>query len=170
VEAGVIDLGQLALSHGQARRLELDLRLEPVALGGQTYEAEGRTARATLEVSRTSTGYALRLRLHPRLSGPCVRCLEEASLPLEIDVREIDQPASGDEELRSPYVDEERLDADRWANDAVVLTLPTQPLCRPDCAGLCPVCGKDLNLEPHTHPDDTPDPRWSALEELRDRL
>ena len=35
---------------------------------------------------------------------------------------------------------------------------------------VCPVCGKDLNREPHTHADETSDPRWSALEELRDRL
>jgi uncharacterized protein len=168
VEAGVIDLGQLALSHGQARRLDLDLRLEPVALGGQSYEAEGGAARATLEVSRTSTGHALRLRLQPRLSGPCVRCLEEARLTLEIDVREVDQPASGDEELNSPYVDEGRLDVERWANDAVVLTLPAQPLCRPDCAGLCPVCGESLNdADPEAHRHATGgDPRMAKLREL----
>jgi uncharacterized protein len=169
VEAGVIDLGQLALSHGQARRLDLDLRLEPVALGGQTYESEGRAAPARLDVSRTSTGHALRLRLHPRLSGPCVRCLEEASLPLEIDVREVDQPASGDEELNSPYVDEGRLDVERWANDAVVLTLPAQPLCRPDCAGLCPVCGESLNdADPEAHRHQRGgDPRMAKLKGLK---
>ena len=45
---------------------------------------------------------------------------------------------------------------------------PTQILCRPDCAGLCPVCGKDLNDEPHEHEETVADPRWAALEALRD--
>jgi uncharacterized protein len=57
-----------------------------------------------------------------------------------------------------------------WARDVIALELPDQILCRPDCAGLCPVCGKDLNEEPHEHADVELDPRWSALEELRDRL
>ena len=51
-----------------------------------------------------------------------------------------------------------------WARDAVALELPEQILCRPDCAGLCPVCGKDLNVEPHEHLERDPDPRWAALE------
>jgi DUF177 domain-containing protein len=169
VEAGIVDLGQLALSHGQARRLDLNVRLEPVALGGQSYEAEAGAAQARLEVSRTSTGHALRLRLQPQLLGPCVRCLENARLPLEIDAREVDQPASGDEELRSPYVDEGRLDVERWANDAVVLALPAKPLCRPDCAGLCSVCGESLNYaDPAAHRHETGgDPRFAALRDLK---
>jgi DUF177 domain-containing protein len=169
VEAGIVDLGHLALSHGQARRLDLDVDFQPIALGGQTYAIEGGLARARVDVSRTSTGHALRLRLAPELCGPCVRCLEDARLPLEIDVREVDQPSAGDEELRSPYVDEGELDLERWANDAVVLALPAQPLCRADCAGLCPVCGESLNdTDPETHQHEKGgDPRMAKLRELR---
>jgi uncharacterized protein len=47
--------------------------------------------------------------------------------------------------------------------------LPDKILCRPDCAGLCPVCGKDLNAEPHEHVEESSDPRWAALEALRER-
>ena len=88
-------------------------------------------------MSRTSTGHALRLRFATELTGPCVRCLEPAVTELRIDAREVDQPPTRDEELRSPYVSDGELDVGRWANDAVVLALPEQPLCRPDCAGLC---------------------------------
>ena len=49
-------------------------------------------------------------------------------------------------------------------------SLPEQILCREDCAGLCPVCGKDLNEEPHEHSEREPDPRWAALEGLRENL
>jgi uncharacterized protein len=54
--------------------------------------------------------------------------------------------------------------------DAIALALPEQILCRPDCAGLCPVCGKDLNVEPHEHVEQELDPRWAALQQLRDEL
>ena len=71
---------------------------------------------------------------------------------LEVDAREYQATdPGGDEELRSDYVVEGELDLDTWARDLVGLGLPDQILCRPDCAGLCPVCGKDLNLEPHVH-------------------
>ena len=52
----------------------------------------------------------------------------------------------------------------------MALVVPAQILCRPDCAGLCPVCGKDLNVEPHVHAEAAVDPRWAALESLKDRL
>jgi uncharacterized protein len=52
----------------------------------------------------------------------------------------------------------------------VVLALPDKILCQPDCAGLCPDCGKNLNREPHGHEGDETDPRWAALAEFRDSL
>jgi uncharacterized protein len=67
-------------------------------------------------------------------------------------------------------VADDKLHLSTWARDAIALELPDQILCRPDCAGLCPMCGKDLNVEPHEHLERDPDPRWAALEELRDRL
>lgn len=166
----IINLTQLSLSYGEGRRLELPLRLEPLELGGQTYAVAPEAVEARVEVSRHSSGYAFRLHFPLRLEGPCMRCLSAAELETEVDAREVSQEGTDDEELRSPYVADDELDLGRWAHDAAVLAIPAQFLCRPDCAGLCPVCGKDLNVEPHTHLDEEPDPRWSALEELRDRL
>ena len=74
------------------------------------------------------------------------------------------------EELTTQYVTDDRLDLSAWARDASALELPDKILCRPDCAGLCPVCGRNLNDEPHTHEEEPADPRWSGLAELRDRL
>ncbi len=168
-EGGIVDLERLALSHGQARALDLEVGLEPIELGGQTYSPAGGGSEARLDVSRTSTGYALRLRFSSQLTGPCVRCLEEAAADLEIDTREIDQGGTDDEELRSPYVSEGNLDLDRWANDALVLAFPSQPLCRDDCAGLCSVCGESLNdadPEAHRH-DQGGDPRMARLRDLK---
>jgi uncharacterized protein len=50
--------------------------------------------------------------------------------------------------------------------DAVLLELPIAPLCRADCAGLCPVCGRDNNDDPCSCDQTTPDPRWAALSQL----
>jgi DUF177 domain-containing protein len=106
-----------------------------------------------------------------RLHGPCVRCLADAVLDVAIDAREYHAANPGeDDELRSEYVAADQLELTAWARDAIAIALPDQILHDPDCAGLCPVCGKDLNVEPHTHDEIEPDPRWAALEELRDRL
>jgi DUF177 domain-containing protein len=165
---GGIDLGRLALSPGQASSLHLEVPVHAIRLGGQGYETGG-SADVRLDVSRTTTGYALRLRLSIELTGPCVRCLTEASLPVEIDAREVDQPGTADEELRSPYVSDGELDLERWANDAIVLALPSQPLCREDCAGLCPVCGESLNdADPEAHRHESGgDPRMAKLRDLK---
>jgi len=76
----------------------------------------------------------------------------------------------GDDQLRTQYLRDDNLDLATWARDAIGLALPDKILCRSDCAGLCPGCGKNLNEEPHTHDEATADPRWSALERLREKL
>ena len=168
-EGQILDLEQLALSSGQARALDLEVGLDSIQLGGQTYSPAGGGTEARLDVSRTSSGYALRLRFSTELTGPCVRCLEEAATDLEIDAREVDQGGTADEELRSPYVSEGELDVGRWANDALVLGFPAQPICRDDCAGLCPVCGESLNdADPEAHRHKTGgDPRMAKLRDLK---
>jgi uncharacterized protein len=168
-EGRTVDLERLALSHGEARAIDLEIDLDRVDLGGQSYDPAGMGGEARLDASRTTTGYALRLRYSTEVSGPCVRCLADAVIPVEVDVREVDQPASRDDELRSPYVIDGELDVARWANDAMVLTLPAKPLCRSDCAGLCPVCGESLNdadPEAHVH-EQGGDPRMAKLRDLK---
>jgi uncharacterized protein len=165
----MVDLERLALSSGQARALDLEVGLERIELGGQGYAPAGGGSEARLDVSKTSTGYALRLRFSSEVTGPCVRCLEDAANAIEIDVREIDQGGTADEELRSPYVSDGNLDVERWANDALVLAFPAQPLCRSECAGLCPVCGESLNdADPEDHRHSTGgDPRMAKLRDLK---
>jgi uncharacterized protein len=161
------DLGRLSLSSGEGRRLTLGVRLGTFDYGGTKYAVEPEQVDATLDVSRmTHGGYALRLRFAAGLSGPCMRCLEDAAPTFEVDAREVDQAGGGDE-LNSPYVDGEELDVAAWARDAYALALPAQLLCREDCAGLCPQCGANLNEEPGHEHERAPDPRWAKLRELR---
>jgi uncharacterized protein len=163
-----LDLGSLHLSSGEGRRLELAVEIGPLTLGGERYLAEPSRPVVILDISRmVGHGYALRLRLRAALAGPCMRCLAQAAPPVEVDAREVDRPGGG-EELRSPYVEDETLDLAAWARDAFALSAPTQVLCRPDCAGLCPVCAIDLNeAGPEHHHEREPDPRWAKLRELK---
>jgi uncharacterized protein len=161
------DLGRLRLTSGEGRRLELGVRLGDFDFGEARYETRPEQVDAALDVSRmTGGGYALRLRFSAAIAGPCMRCLEDAAPQIDVDAREVEQPGGG-EELSSPYVEAEVLDLQRWAHDAFALALPAQVICREDCAGLCPVCGADLNADPaHAH-EREPDPRWAKLRELR---
>jgi len=163
--ADSFDLATLGLSSGEARSLTLGVRIDELSFGGQTYSAGGE-ADVRLDVSRTMAGHALRLRFEAALTGPCMRCLEDADDTVQVDAREVDQPGDA-EELRSPYVAGSVLDLRGWARDALALALPTQIFCREDCLGLCVRCGQDLNEDPdHVHEREL-DPRWAKLSELK---
>jgi DUF177 domain-containing protein len=168
---GTFNLRQVRLRSGEQWRDEQTVALEPLTFGGQRYLPVPAEVPAELTISRASTGTVFELGFRTRLHGPCQRCLADAVVESSISSREYQATnPEGSDELRTPYVEDERLDLSGWARDALALSLPEQILCRPDCAGLCPVCGRDLNVEPHEHDEETSDPRWSALAELKDRL
>jgi len=160
-------LRQVKLRPGEEHREALEVELAPFEFGGQRYLPVPEQVTAELVVSRALTGTLFTLRFRTRLHGPCYRCLGDAVLEVPIDAREYQASTPDDEELLTPYVVDEQLEVSAWARDAIVLALPDKILCRPDCAGLCAVCGKNLNDEPHTHEHETVDPRWAALEALR---
>jgi uncharacterized protein len=129
------------------------------------------TVPAELAITKATTGTVFQLGFTARLHGPCYRCLGDAVLELPISAREYQATnPEGSDELRTPYVVDDKLELAAWARDAVALALPDKILCRADCAGLCPTCGKNLNDEPHTHDDEPADSRWAALEGLREQL
>jgi uncharacterized protein len=164
----IIDLARLSLSSGEGIRLDLPVPLEEIEIAGQAYGLREEAVEARLDVSRLSQGYAFRLSFPLGVEGPCMRCLEGAEVSTTVEAREVDQAETDDEELRSPYVEDDRLEVGRWARDASLLALPTQILCRPDCAGLCPVCGESLNgADPADHEHEQEgDPRWAKLRDL----
>ncbi len=102
--------------------------------------------------------------------GTCVRCLEGVEFAVEAPLQElyvypdraVHSVEVGDDEDEQHVLDGDLLDLEPALVDAVVPTLPFQPVCRPDCPGLCPQCGVRLADEPgHAHDDI--DPRWAAL-------
>jgi uncharacterized protein len=161
------DLGRLRLTSGEGRRLDLHVAIDPLQLGGERYAVRPDLIAARLDVSRmTGNGYALRLRFEAVLDGPCMRCLEPAEPSFTVDSREVSQPGEA-EELDSPYVRDAVLDLHGWSRDALALALPAQLLCRADCAGLCPVCGANVNEAGPDHGHEQPrDSRWAKLSEI----
>jgi uncharacterized protein len=166
-----LDLRTLKVRSGEQWRDERQIELEPFELGGQRYVAVPQVVPAEVTVTRASTGTVFELRFDARLHGPCFRCLDDAVLDVPVEAREY-QAANpgGDEELQSQYLADDKLDLSAWARDTIALELPDKILCRPACAGLCAVCGKNLNDEPHDHDEPEPDTRWSALADLKEKL
>jgi uncharacterized protein len=168
-KADTLDLSRFVPSPGDGRRVDVDVAPGTLVYGDQPYEVRGGTTPARIDLSRTTTGYALRLRFDADLEGPCVRCLEPAAQVVSVDAREVSELDAGEEELQSPYVTDDELDLRAWAHDALALAMPEKFLCRADCAGLCSVCGEPLNdaeAGAHDH-EKAPDPRWDKLRELQ---
>lgn len=144
------DLGIEVLTVPEGSPVELDLRLEAVMEG----------------VLVTGTAKA-------GLEGECVRCLEPIRDPersrVEVELQELfvyddirdSEGAEEDDEVS--MLQDDLVDLEPLLRDAVVLALPFQPLCMPDCPGLCPECGARLADDPD-HAHEAPiDPRWAAL-------
>jgi uncharacterized protein len=166
-----IDLRRLHIRPGEVRDERRDVELEPFVLGGQRYESSPSLLPVDLRISQASGATVFELVVEARLTGPCMRCLAFADVERRASAREFHDPdAPLGDELRSDYVTDDHLDVGAWARDSIALEVPEQILCRPDCAGLCPACGKDLNVEPHEHAGRELDPRWAALAQLRDEL
>ena len=159
-------LRNVKLRPGERYETRLPVELDELALGGQSYRPVPPSPDASLVVSRLATGTLFELALDVSIEGPCVRCLEAAAVAVRVRAREYQAVSADDEELRTPYLVDGRLDLSAWARDAVVLELPEKILCREDCAGLCAGCGADLNREACTCGPPEPDPRFAKLKEL----
>jgi uncharacterized protein len=103
-------------------------------------------------------------------SGTCRRCLQPVDRDFEFQASELYRPPT--EVWEEGYVIKEgTVDLERMVTDTVALNLDLNPLCRDDCAGLCPRCGTDLNQGScDCLPAEEGDLRWSALRELRGKL
>ena len=131
-----------------------------------------------VQLTRTNRGILAHARLGTRLKAECSRCLLEITVPIDLDLREEFLP-SLDLSTGKPVVDQEEPDVLRLndhheveletpVREAIWLAQPIAPLCRPDCPGLCTVCGGRLDDGEHDHPDTDIDPRMAALLAFRE--
>ena len=148
--------------------VELDL--------GEDLQAAG-PARARVRLTRTNRGLLVDGDVLATLAETCSRCLR----PIEVTVEpEFEEEALQSVELTTgtpidhadePEVarltDHHEIELEPFVREAIQLAAPIAPLCRPDCPGLCPVCGEELTDGPHDHPDEAVDPRLEALRAFR---
>jgi uncharacterized protein len=132
------------------------------------------------EVRLSRTGRSIMARAHvtTAIDGTCSRCLQPVVAPIEVRIEEealpsIDintgMPLDRESEPDALRLDDHHeLDLGEPIREAISLAEPISMLCRPDCQGLCLVCGVDLNSDPdHKHEDDDIDPRLAVLAEWR---
>ncbi|WP_437585113.1 YceD family protein [Paramicrobacterium sp. CJ85] len=131
-------LGEGLISVKEGAEIEEDVRLESVHEG----------ILVTADVSTTATGV-------------CGRCLTDIAQRVEVEFQELFAYSS--EEASEHEVHDDHVDLEPLVRDAVVLSLPFQPVCRPDCPGLDPETGERLADHPEREPREVLDPRWEAL-------
>ncbi len=118
----------------------------------------------TVRVTRTAQGLLLQVRMHAKVMLECGRCLDDCWQPLDIDFTDLyafAQKTVSESGLILP--EDGKIDLGQSVRDEMWLSIPINPLCSPDCLGLCPVCGKNLNENDHTHEEELIDPRLEIL-------
>lgn len=132
--------------------------------------------RGHVHLLRTDRGILVEGQLTGSVVVPCSRCLDDVNAPVTVEVEDIFQPTVDvvrgtfievEEEDTALLIDEHHiLDLNEVLRQNLLLAVPMQPLCRPDCAGLCPTCGENLNQGPCQCESVAIDPRWADLGSL----
>ena len=156
VDESPIDVsGTIAVDDSVFDEVDLDLR-KPVQVSGR--------------ITRAGPGrFYWRGRIGTSIGGECRRCLAalETSIDEPVDIL-FAEGADAEDPAEYPIPEDlDILDLRDAVREELVLAAPAFALCRDDCAGLCARCGKDLNTGP-CECSPQPDPRWAALEALRD--
>ncbi|MEY3908884.1 MAG: hypothetical protein RLZZ90_791 [Actinomycetota bacterium] len=150
---------------GAMREFKLDI-VVPETFGEAVVRvAEGTEMDLDVRLESVHEGILATGEVFTDADGECSRCLDPLTLPVEVDFQELFAYSLTNED--DFVVQDEQIDLEQVIRDAVVLSLPFQPVCSKDCLGLCPDCGVKLADNPqHVH-EAAIDSRWTALEELR---
>jgi uncharacterized protein len=171
----VVDTTKLPRQPGATRALKRVVPAPP-NLGLELISVpEGSDVELDLVLTSVSEGVYVSGNVRGSLVGECGRCLNEISESFEISLAELYAYADSTTEETTDEDEVGRMQGDLFdlepaVRDAVVLTLPVTPLCRPDCPGLCPECGVHFDDLPADHSHEDADPRWAALRNLSTEL
>lgn len=167
-----LDVSELR-KHADAR-VRRQFTVDPADLSGADGVVAVSPLSAEAEAMSSGDGVLVRVRAKGLVTLQCSRCLEEFQAPVELVAEQEftesalvgdDDEDEGDDSLPLPA--DGLIDLSAIVREAFFLWLPMKPLCRPDCRGLCPVCGKNLNEGTCGCSTEVIDPR---LEKLRDLL
>jgi uncharacterized protein len=162
-------------------RVDYDIQESPIDPRGDNaglLDADIVDIDALVHATHTNPGAYFEGSADAHVAGQCARCLVPIDTPVHADFAEqyyATVPVEHGVGLVEPPLDAKTIGSDFKVDlvpllrEEVILVTPVAALCRADCAGLCPACGADLNERPHAH-DEVVDARWTALQELRDKI
>jgi uncharacterized protein len=159
----LVDVRDLLAEPGASRRLTLDQRFTDLRTELATVSPES-PVRMEILLESVVEGILASGPLSGRMAYRCARCLRDFTDGFHVEVRELFAHGVTADDDEYP-IREGHIDLEPMVRDAVLLSVPFSPLCRVDCAGLCPRCGGDRNIgECKCGPE--VDPRWSVLDRL----
>lgn len=149
--------------------------IDPRGENAGLLEADITAIDADIEATHTDPGALLEGHARATVAQECARCLRPIGSAVEARFAEqyyarlhvetgqpMPRPPRDAKTIGSDFL----IDLTPLLREEVILATPQAPLCRPDCRGLCPACGRDMSDSPHVH-EVEPDERWSALRDLR---
>jgi uncharacterized protein len=164
----VLDIRELGRQPGSFQSVQRDVP-SPAGLGLDTIRVpDGAPLALDLQLQAVTEGVLVTGTVVAPVVGECGRCLDPLEQVFSVDVVELfaypdsstDRTTDEDEVER---IEDDLIDLAPLVRDAIVLGLPITPLCRPDCAGLCPTCGQRLDDAEPGHSHEMLDSRWAAL-------
>jgi uncharacterized protein len=151
---------------GSERVVETSLTIGELGIDDSRFRSD-EPVDVSLRLEALTDGIVVTGNLRSTWHGTCRRCAAPAVGQLDSEVHELYQRIVTDPDA---FELGDLLDLEPMVRELLLLDAPLVPLCRPDCLGLCPICGVDRNAEPCSCTSDTPDPRWAALDELKGRF
>jgi uncharacterized protein len=164
----ILNVAELLRRPATRKAYELEVPAVGLTLRGDAEVADGTPVWVDVVVESLSDGLTVNGEVRTTWTGTCRRCLGPATGPLVAEVQELYQVHPTSEEA-FPF-DGEQLDLRPMVRELVLMELPAAPLCRDDCAGICPTCGADRSVEPCDCGGEASDPRWAGLDALRASL
>ena len=161
-----VNAAELLRRPGSQKTVELQAPLAELGvIDQQRFDHEAEVA-VRLHLEALNDGIVIDGELRVPWHGVCRRCLVETGGVQVSEVHELYQRVVTDPEAFEIVGDQ--LDLRDVVRELILLDVPSTPLCRPDCAGLCLICGANLNDGPCACAASPADPRWSALDQLGD--
>ena len=167
----VYNMSELFAADGTVREMEIKPEFRSLDWGGMSYPV---SSEQPLHIRLSHTGsrhVQVKAWGEVHLNMPCDRCAKDVDVTVGIDYdNEIDANTTAEERIadldEQPYIDGPNLDIDGLVRNEMILNLPLKVLCREDCKGVCPKCGRDLNEGACDCEQGSPDPRMAAILEI----
>jgi len=163
----VLPVRDIVRRPGEMREHEIVVRLNERWGEGLVAVEEGTEVVADVRLESVHEGILVSATVDSTYRGECGRCLNPIEEPVEVEFQELF--AYPGEEANDFEVQDDHVDLETLVRDAIVLSLPFQPVCQPDCPGLDPETGERLTESTGTERTAPIDPRWSALQQITDQ-